>query len=296
MDKLEKRFGKYAIPRLTLVLLVCNAAGYLLRAIGMGNLLVYLQLDPYQILHGQVWRLVTWVMIPSVDLFSFLIVSALFYYPIGSQMERVWGDFKYNLYLFMGLVFTVIGAFLLYAYYAAQISGGMQFFVQQSSGPVAFGMREISAAMGYAFTPYYVMLSIFFAFAATFPESMVMFMFLIPLKIKWLGLAYGAYMVYQIYAGSMIERVIIIVSLLNFVIFYLWSRQGTFQRYKPSEVKRRRDFQQSTRMRPAASGTHRCSVCGATDQDHPEYEFRYCSKCNGAYEYCQEHLFTHTHR
>ena len=30
-------------------------------------------------------------------------------------------------------------------------------------------------------------------------------------------------------------------------------------------------------------------------KDDPSLEFRYCSKCNGAYEYCNQHLFTHKH-
>ena len=40
---------------------------------------------------------------------------------------------------------------------------------------------------------------------------------------------------------------------------------------------------------------HKCSVCGATDTDHPELEFRYCSKCNGYFCYCEDHISNHTH-
>ena len=40
---------------------------------------------------------------------------------------------------------------------------------------------------------------------------------------------------------------------------------------------------------------HRCVICGRTQADNPDLEFRYCSKCEGGLEYCQDHLFTHVH-
>ena len=301
MDKLEKKLGKFAIPRLTVVLLVIQGVGYLLYYAGAQGLLVsYMTLSPYAILHGQVWRLVSWLLIPSMDLFSFALVALLFYLPIGTQMERIWGDFKYNLYIFLGLFFTVLGAFFLYAYYSIATGG--------------LGAALASEYLAVSFSPYYVMLSIFFAFAATFPESMVLFMFLIPLKMKWLGLGYGAYMLYMMITGTMETRVVIIASVLNFVIFFLWSQKSPFRQaqgaqraagspFAAFQQQARRAAQQRQQTGPVyrpGAGTamqprHRCAVCGVTEISHPDREFRYCSKCKGAYEYCQEHLFTHTH-
>ncbi|HEY6007529.1 MAG TPA: hypothetical protein VIU40_04340, partial [Geobacteraceae bacterium] len=40
---------------------------------------------------------------------------------------------------------------------------------------------------------------------------------------------------------------------------------------------------------------HRCTVCGITDQSHPQTDFRYCPQCDGQYGYCQEHIFSHEH-
>lgn len=283
MDKLERKFGKLAIPNLTLVLLIINGAGQIIASLlPSSGLMELLVLNPYLVLRGQIWRLVTWLAVPTTSFFSFLIIAALFYYPIGRQMERIWGDFRYNLYILSGLLFTVIGSFLVYAYFRILLDEELAVYYITQYAP--------------SFSPYYVMMSIFFAFAATFPNSMVLFMFIVPLKIKWLGLGYGAFLLYLVVQGGPVERVVIVASLLNFVIFFLLSQKSTFARYKPSEVKRRNDFKQSVRMSPhAGNAFHRCAICGVTNTDFPEMQFRYCSKCNGLYEYCSDHLFTHEH-
>ena len=65
MSPFERKFGKYAIRNLSFVLVMCYAAGYLLELFDRSGLLIsYLTLNPYAILHGQIWRLVTWVLIP----------------------------------------------------------------------------------------------------------------------------------------------------------------------------------------------------------------------------------------
>lgn len=89
------------------------------------------------------------------------------------------------------------------------------------------------------------------------------------------------------------------ISILNFIIFFLSSRN--MKPYTPGQMKRKNDFKRKMRHaeRPVNSyangAKHRCAVCGRTELDDPNLEFRYCSKCNGNYEYCQDHLFTHTH-
>lgn len=45
----------------------------------------------------------------------------------------------------------------------------------------------------------------------------------------------------------------------------------------------------------AGTMLHKCSICGRTNLTNPELSFRYCSKCEGNHEYCQDHLFTHEH-
>ena len=40
---------------------------------------------------------------------------------------------------------------------------------------------------------------------------------------------------------------------------------------------------------------HKCAVCGKTDLTDPQMEFRYCSRCNGYYCYCADHINNHIH-
>ncbi len=283
LNNLERKFGKYAISNLTLKLLVLYAIGYVFKmAAGSSELYTVILLAPYQVIHQfQIWRLFSWILVPpQMDLFSFLITAVFFYYPIGRKMEQVWGDFRYNVYLLSGFLFSVIGAFLLYAFYAA-------------AAPAQIG--TYNSLIAYSFTPYYVTMSIFFAYAATFPDDMVLLMFIVPLKMKYLGIIYGAFLAYEFFAGSTVTKVVIIVSVLNFIVYWLMIDRRNIWRYRPKEVKRRQEYKKAVKMTPPGMPRHKCAVCGRTELDDPNLEFRFCSKCNGNYEYCQDHLFTHVH-
>ena len=120
--KFERKFGRYAIPNLSLYLVICYAVGYLIYRINP-YFLDFLTLNPYQIFfHGQIWRLVTWIIIPpdTSNLF-FVLITLVFYYSIGTQLERVWGTYRYNVYLFSGMLFTVLGSILLFLYFIAVV-------------------------------------------------------------------------------------------------------------------------------------------------------------------------------
>ena len=270
VSNFEKKFSKYAISNLSLYLIMGYAFGYIIRMVDSG-LLDWLTLDPMMILRGQIWRLVTWIVVPPTSQnVLFTIITLYFYYSIGSTLERVWGTYRYNCYLFSGMLFTIIGSFLLYA---------------------ALGAGNVS--FGDSFITYYVCMSIFLAFAVTFPDMEVLLMFVIPVKIKYMGIIYGVYLVLECILGGLISWVIIGSSLLNFVVFYLTSR-NTFKRLSPGQVKRRQEFKSQVRHTVRVT-RHKCAICGRTEESNPELEFRFCSKCNGNYEYCQDHLFTHKH-
>lgn len=280
ITKLEQKFGRYGIHNLTIYIIICYVVGYVLQLL-QPNMLSYLALDPSQILHGQVWRIFTWILIPPDSLDIFTIIMLYFYYSIGSTLERTWGTFRYTLYILSGLFFTIIGAFVLY------------FLVGDMYSLFNLGMM---------FSTYYISTSILLAFAATYPDMQVLFWFIFPLKIKWLGILYGAQILYNMIRylrqGAWFMTIPIIASLLNFVIFFFSTRN--MARYRPKEVKRRKDFQKAVNPGRVYSGNgtitkHKCAVCGQTDQDNPDLEFRFCSRCNGNYEYCQNHLFTHKH-
>lgn len=292
MSKFERKFGRYAIPNLSLILVMCYAAGYLLQLISP-TFLGYLSLDPYQILHGQVWRLFTWIISPpsSLDVFTLLLLFA--YYSFGTGLEHAWGTYQYNVYILGGMLITVVAAF-------ATMGVCYLLFGETLSGGSAAGFFYIGSQM---FSTYYINMSIFLAYAATYPENRVLFMFLIPIRVKWLGLAYLIYLVYvmiqyfmlgiQIHPAYWFAVVAIGASLVNFFIFWLKTRH--LGHLAPKQIKRRAEFKHQVKEGVKLSG-HRCSICGRTEQDNPNLEFRYCSKCKGSHEYCQEHLFTHVHK
>ena len=117
-------------------------------------------------------------------------------------------------------------------------------------------------------------------------------MFIIPIKVKWLGIVYGAMLVFECLTGGMVTWFVIGSSLLNFVVFFLTSRNHIHM--SPKQMKRRHDFKKQTHA-PSGITKHKCAICGRTEKDDPTLEFRFCSKCYGNYEYCQHHLYTHEH-
>lgn len=287
MSRFEKKFGKYAIKNISVMLLLRYAVGYIIEAVNIG-FLQYLTLNPYAILHGEVWRLVTWILIPPSSLggsmgIFFVCIMLLFYYNIGTTLERTWGTYRYNVYLFSGMLFTVVGSFVWMLIQYASAGWDMD----PAYASVIFNMSSLF------FSTYYINMSIFLAFAATFPEVQVLLMFLIPVKVKWMGVLYGVMLLYDfIWEATAVGRVAIVSSLLNFVIFFLTSRSHIHM--SPKQIKRRVEFKQDIK-RNTRGTRHKCAICGQTEEDDPSLEFRFCSKCSGNHEYCQNHLFTHTH-
>lgn len=280
LSKLERRFGKYAIPNLMYYIIIMYAGGFILQLINPSFYYQYLSLDASAILHGQIWRIITFMIQPPSTSVIFIIFALYLYYMIGTQLERAWGAFRFNVYFFAGILFHVLVAILVY-------------LITGISLPI---------------DTWYLNMSLFFAFAALYPNVQFLLFFVIPVKVKWLALLDGAYFLYTVilaflpsYGGGIFgiiykaNAVAAVVSILNFIIFFLGSRN--MKPYSPKQVKRKREFQKKIRpVNTYANGAkHRCAVCGRTELDNPNLEFRYCSKCNGNYEYCQDHLFTHTH-
>ena len=275
LNKMERKIGKYAIPNLILWLLVGYAIGFTLMYVNE-DLLAFMTLEPYYILKGQVWRLITWVLMPPDTSVLFIVIMMLFYFQLGQSLERTWGTFRFNVYMFGGIIFTVIGAFLLY---------GICYAVY--GGPVV--------GMGVYFTTYYINMAIFLAYAVCYPEMQVLLYFIIPIKMKWLAGVYGVLILFSMIQESWAGRMAIVMSLLNFLVFYFSTRN--FKRISPKEIHRRQAFKSQMRQSAPRAGVtkHKCAICGRTELDDPDLEFRFCSKCEGNYEYCQDHLFTHQH-
>ena len=285
IDKLERKYGRYGIENLTMYIIISYVLGYALMYINPGALSM-LSLNVTKILQGQVWRLITWIVYPpsTSSPLWFVIAILFFYYPISASLEHTWGKFKFTLYILSGMIFTVIAAFILHF-----VMGGV-----------------LDGLGGIIFSTYYISLSIFLAYSLTYPDMTVLLMFVIPIKMKWMSIVYAAIVIYDVARyfmnGAWFMALPIIASLLNFVIFFLGTRD--FNRYNPKEIHRKNEFKRAvnggskTVPFPGNSNAvtkHKCAVCGRTEKDDPNLEFRFCSKCNGNYEYCQDHLYTHIH-
>ncbi len=286
LNKLERKIGRYAIPNLIVWMIGAYTIGFVLYTVSPG-ILNLLTLSPYHILHGQIWRLFTWVLMPTESNLIFLLIMALFYYQLGTTLERTWGTFRFNVYIFSGMIFTVIGAFVLYAIY----------YVQNLSAITAMPAlaANLSSSLGWGYSVNYINMSIFLAFAVMYPDMQVMLYFIIPIKMKWMAIVYGVLIMYNFVMSGWAGRISIVMSMLSFIVFFLSTRN--LKRYTPHEVHRRQKFKAQMREPRPGSGItkHKCAVCGRTELDAPELEFRFCSKCEGNYEYCSDHLFTHQH-
>ncbi len=289
IQKLERKFGKYAIRGLTKYIIAAYIVGYILYAVSMvtgSSFMAYLTLDPYAIMHGQIWRIVSWLLMPPSTLNFFTIIMLICYYQLGTILEKVWGDFMYDFYIFFGFIMTIVGSFIIY-------------FVSVGSAP-EWG-EYVGQLIGASFSTYYVSLSIFLGFAMTFPEQQMLLFFIIPIKIKWLAIVDVAYLTYLMIIGGMSIRVQIICSLASTIIFFIMTRKYAFNgaRSNAQSRQRSREFKKAMgqgQAKQAQGSRHKCCICGRTELTNPELEFRYCSKCNGNYEYCSDHLFTHEHK
>lgn len=267
LDKLERKFGRYAIHNLSLYLIGGYVIGYLFLLTGV---IPYLSLNPSLIMSGQIWRLVTWIITPPESLSIFTVIMLYFYYSLGTTLERTWGAFRYNVYILSGMLFTVVGVMVLYGISA---------------------IFQLPVSIDYVST-YFLCMSIFLAFAMEYPNMYVYLLGILPVKVKWMAYLEVVYLLFTLYAGNWVTRVVIICCLLNFILLFLATRN--YKRISPSEIKRKHNYRQQIKTAQSMS-IHKCAICGQTSETNPDLQFRYCSKCNGNYEYCQNHLFTHTH-
>ena len=274
---LRRKLEKYAIPNLTLYLIICYGIGYLMQYLVPAGY-QYLMLDPFLVLKGQVWRLVTWILIPpdSSNIF-FVLITLYLYYSLGGLLERIWGTYKYNVYLFSGLLFTILGAFVLCGYsvlMGAQPTMYTGLYLLNNGSAVYFGQ----------FSTYYINMSIFLACAASIPDVQVLLMFIFPIKVKWLGIVYGIILLVNCIQGGIATWIVVIFSLLNFLVFFLRSKGK--MHLSVGQIKRQQEFHQKMRSAGQTKGItrHKCAICGRTELDGDDLEFRFCSKCNGNYE------------
>ena len=277
--KMERKFGRYAIRNLMYYIMILYGIGIVIQMLYPMLYWQYLCLDAPSILRGQVWRIVTFLLFPPMgsmaplgssagSLFSDLLFNGIalsLYYSLGMNLERTWGAFRFNVYFIMGVLGHVLAALV---------------------GYLVFGQRWI-------LTTVYLNFSLFFAFAAVYPNLEFLLFMVLPVKAKVLAIVDGIFFAYSFLMGNMADRCAIVLSLANFLVFFLMTRNTG--RVSPREIRRRQEFKRQAKIIPKGGTRHRCAVCGRTEADGEDLEFRYCSKCAGNLEYCQDHLYTHRH-
>jgi len=255
---LETRVGFLGVPRLMQMIAVLNGLVYLLHLFRPSYVLALL-LIPERILHGEVWRLVSYIFVPEILLRGgnpalqalFLFIYLWFLVWMGDALEHAWGAFRVTLYYFLGMVGVTIASFF--------FGGG---------GLFAFLLN----------------LSLFFAFATLYPDVQIYVLFLLPLKVKWLALMSLAPLILELLWGSLSTKAAILVSFLNYFVFFGPSAYSKL-RAETETGTRRRKFER--KAVPGEETLHRCTVCRRTEKDSPELEFRVSR--NGE-EYCLDHL------
>ena len=278
-DRFCARHPRFGIPDLMRWIVIGNVVVYVLMLLTMhtdANAVSFLYLNGSKVLHGELWRIVTFIFVPTSSSPFLLAISLYFYYWIGSSLERQWGTARFNLYYWSGVLLTVIATLV-----ASAISG-----VGYSVGGTG-----------------YVNLSMFLAFAFLFPDTQLLLFFFIPVKIKWLAwldiAVFIIGIVQSLLAGSWLGAILPVVALLNFAVF-IWpevhylKERAKYQNSRKT-VQFRQAQQQQAKQAQQQGYRHKCAVCGRTDTDYPDLQFRYCSKCVGYRCFCQDHIFSHVH-
>ena len=274
VDKFCYNHPNFGIPELMKYVALGNVAVFLLDLFTNGYASSMLMFHPGLIMQGQVWRIITFVFAPfgSAGLWNMLVflISTFFYYQIGSALERHWGTTRFSVFYFMGILLNVALGFL--------------------TNSIIFMD--------------FVNLSMFFPFATLYPDMHVLLYGIIPIRIKWLAWLDAALFGYTIFsslmAGDWISALLPIIALLNYFVFFWDSILSLFGRTR-TRVQHRTNpqtinFKKAQKeIRQQRGYLHKCAVCGITDTDHPNTEFRYCSKCNGYYCYCMDHINSHVH-
>lgn len=267
LDKLEKRFGRYAIANLPALIIACQVVvfvGSVLQQDGAFDLYQKLRLDPAKVYSGEIWRLVTFVLLAPLSQWPlFVIFFWYLFYLMGGALEQVWGAFKLNVYCFLSYALTLAATFIVYS-----VVPGLEIIVSD-----------------------YLYGSIFLAFARLFPDFTLMIMFVLPVKVRWIALfiwvTFGITLVRAVSNGDWLTPIVVLASVGNYLIFF--TRDIL---YDLKQGRRRQKWRAKTN-KAAKQFEHKCHVCGLTSTESPKTVFRYCSKCAGQCCYCPEHLKDH---
>ena len=275
LDRFCAKHRNLAVPNLMLYIVIGNVIVFVLDMFSRYSFSHMLTFVPYCIFHGQIWRLVTFIFVPEGSNLFFVAISLYFYYFIGNALEREWGSARFTVFYGIGVLVNIaVGLVLSFLY-------GLNY-----PWPVV--------------SMYYINMSLFFAFAALYPDLQVLLFFIIPVKVKWLAWIDAAFFAWSILSSlfhlNWVGVVLPVVAILNFLLFFSSDAARIFGRVRHRTSRQTINFKKAAKEAKKDKGyLHKCAVCGITDAEDPNMEFRYCSKCSGYYCYCMAHINNHVH-
>ncbi|NOY43070.1 MAG: rhomboid family intramembrane serine protease [Planctomycetes bacterium] len=265
INRLERKFGRWAVPNITVLIIAGQVMLYVLSAMrggqGLGgNVLAKLDLLPSAVMAGEIWRLVTFLFVPPPISPLFLVFYCMLFYRYGTALEQQWGVVRYNAFLLLGYLANLAAVF------------------------VAWGFgSDLLASNSFLYG------TVFLAFARLFPSFVLNIFFILPIQIKWLALLAWIGYGYGLLTGSGMSRMLIVASVLNYLVFFGREHWRDFK-----SGQRRRSYQAKV-VTASKQLAHQCLVCGLDRKTSPKTLFRYCSKCDGQCCYCPEHIHNHEH-
>ncbi len=268
LARLERRFGRFAIHNLIGVIVGGMAIVWVLSLL-KPEFQSRLALDVDAVRRGQVWRLVTFLFIPPPSSPMWVLINLYFTWWVGNSLEQRWGHFKFNVYYLLGALGTVIAAVV--------------------AGPA---------------TNYWLDASLFLAFATVFPDVQILLFFVIPIRVKWLGIIAAAFMAYAAAVNGWGVRGSIAAAVANYFLFFgehwygLVTQRGAIARQKV-RLESMRPASASRGSAPPAGGRpvfgdRVCAICGAREADGTDIRVCSCEKCGGQQRsLCLEHARNH---
>ena len=212
LDRLNRRFGRYGVPNLMNLVIIGQVVVWIITMFINRNIFSLLTLSRSGLMHLQLWRLVSFIFVPTLQ--TNLIYFALemyFYWWVGTALERAWGEFRFTVYWLAGMIGAILTCLI----------------------------------TGYGATSG-LFLSLFFAYAWMWPDQQILLFFFIPVKVKWIGWIAGAFWLYELATAllrlDLVSALSLVFGLAGFLLFF---GGEIFRWCKDSVVsyRRRRDWQ-----------------------------------------------------
>jgi hypothetical protein len=186
IDRLERLMPGLGIPNLALYLCGAQVVGFFL-VLANPPALSLLILDPYSVLHGELWRLITFLAIPLTPDWFWFVFAAWFLYFIVNIIEQEWGEFHTTLYVLMAVLLTIAFSFA----FNWQI----------------WSIIELQSTL-------------FLAAATIAPEYQILLFFILPVKMKWLAWVSVAFIIWSLIFNSWLGRLYLLVMYANYLLFF----------------------------------------------------------------------------